>query len=136
MKKFLSLSTITLAFLCVSGNGQFGHTLLFVESNLWVSYFLAGVVLLLITLLVVDPPRPKHLRITSAAAGALLGSLATYGMFAYQVGVLEWVVFMETAIVLLIEALEFNVQAEQVGEQTTVKKVPPSRFAIKQPSTH
>lgn len=127
MKKFLSLSTIALAVLCVSGNGHFSNTLLFVESHTWTSYFLAGVILLLITLLVVDPPRPKRLRVTSAAAGAFLGSLATYGLFIYELGVLEWVVLMETAIVLVIEALEFNVEYEEVLEVSEAKRLESSR---------
>lgn len=126
MKKFISLSTIALAILCISGNGHFADALVYAESSVLVTMFLAGVIVLLVTLLIVNPPRPKSLRITAAAAGAVLGMLSTYALLSYQINILEWVIYFETAIVLLIEAFEIETSKVMVPRKKTQLSIQPT----------
>jgi hypothetical protein len=64
------------------------------------------IILMLMTLLVTHPPRPKIFRIVTAIGGLALFLIAQVAVLHYQINVLEWLVYTETACILWIEALE------------------------------
>ena len=121
MKKFLIFSTIALASICIFGNLQQAETIWFTGMTPFTSVFLGFIVMLLVTLLIVRPPRPLSLRIVTALTGVFLLGFSWYGVLSYHVTVLEWIIYTETAIILFIEALEVT-----TIESVTNKKLAPA----------
>lgn len=106
MKKFLIISTLLLSLLAMFGNTPFVSQTLLIDSHPLMTAFQAVIILMLITLLFTHPPRPKIFRMVTAMGGLVLFFIAQSALFNYQINLLEWLVYTETAFILCIEALE------------------------------
>lgn len=65
-----------------------------------------AILVLLMTLLFVRPPRPVAMRLFLGAAGVMLHVGALYLLFSYSLSMLDAFVFMAVAVVFAVEALE------------------------------
>lgn len=73
------------------------------------AYMRAGLIVVLLTLLVTNPPRSGYFRIFLAAFSAALALSAILLSHWYAIGLMDAVIFMELSIIFMIEALEANV---------------------------
>jgi hypothetical protein len=106
MKNFLTISTIALATIASLGITPFVSHSLLIDTHPLMAAFQLVIILMLMTLLVTHPPRPKIFRIVTAIGGLALFLIAQVAVLHYQINVLEWLVYTETACILWIEALE------------------------------
>lgn len=118
MKKFLIISTITMALMAVSGDGSLMDKLFLIGTHQLSSWFYVGIIIILSALLIIEPPRPLGLRFLSAAAGVILLIVTQVSLLGYQINLLEWLVYTETAIILCLEALEPRTSWQMVSATT------------------
>jgi hypothetical protein len=76
------------------------------------AYMRAALVIVLLTLLVTNPPRSGYFRVFLAAFSAALGISTILLSYWYAIGILDAIIFIEVAIIFMIESLE--VEAEEV----------------------
>lgn len=70
------------------------------------AYMRAALIVVLLTLLITDPPRSGFFRTFLAAFSAALAISTVVLSYWYAVGLLDAVIFIEVAIIFMIEALE------------------------------
>lgn len=70
--------------------------------------------LFLFVLLVTDPPRAILFRIILGMSAAIIMAMSIYGLFDYQLGLVDAVLYIEVAIILGLEALEPKVHPRLV----------------------
>lgn len=86
---------------------------------------LRGIIaVLLVALLVTDPPRSHALRLAIGIWGVVLAGLSLQLLFAYQLHLLDAIVFMEVAIIFGIEALETRRSIPVNQKHSPAKKIP------------
>lgn len=74
------------------------------------AYMRAALIIVLLTLLVTNPPRSSHFRIFLMAFSAALGISTILLSHWYAIGLLDAIVFLEVAIILMIESLEASAE--------------------------
>lgn len=79
--------------------------------------------ILLVTLLVTNPPRSHALRAAIGAWSIVLAALSVQLFFAYQLHILDTVIFMEIAIIFGIEALETRRNIPVNQKHSPAKKI-------------
>lgn len=110
MKKLLIVGTITLIATLFVGSIVYPDSLLMVFASTEVihSVFRVGLILLLGSLLFIRPPRALAFRILLVTASALL-MVASLGMlFGSNGHMLDATVYLEGALIFLVEALELS----------------------------
>lgn len=70
------------------------------------AYMRAALIVVLLTLLVTTPPRSSYFRIFLMAFSGALGISTILLSHWYAIGLLDAIVFLEVAIILMIESLE------------------------------
>lgn len=73
------------------------------------AYMRVALIAVLLTLLVTEPPRSGYFRIFLGAFSAALAISTITLSYWYAIGILDAIVFIEVAIIFMIEALEANV---------------------------
>lgn len=106
--KWLIGSTLLVVLALFAGGIYIPDTLIMSMADTTPLYaFLRGIAaILLIALLITSPPRSATLRTTIAVSSAVLAFLTIVLTFNYQIHLLDAVVFLETALIFAIEALE------------------------------
>lgn len=79
------------------------------------AYMRAALIVVLLTLLITEPPRSANFRIFLAAFSVGLGISTILLSYWYAVGLMDAIIFIEVAIILMLESLEANA--------TEVKKI-------------
>ncbi|MDB5187066.1 MAG: hypothetical protein JWM07_538 [Candidatus Saccharibacteria bacterium] len=74
------------------------------------AYMRAALVVVLLTLLITHPPRSGYFRIFLAAFSGALAISAVVLTYWYAIGLLDAIIFLEIAIIFMIEALEASVE--------------------------
>lgn len=80
-------------------------------------------VLFLFFLLVTDPPRSLLFRSLLGVSACIIFGIATYSLFAYHLGFIDSVLYMEVAIILGLEALEPKTSTKLTRHATTQVRV-------------
>lgn len=108
ISKLLVGSTILMVVALVVGSVVYPNSLVMNFAGKTESYdFLrGGLVVLLIGLLVTNPPRSVLLRSVLATGSVLLVATSVHLLLTYQINILDVIVFMQIAIIFGIEALE------------------------------
>lgn len=70
------------------------------------AYMRIALIVVLLSLLVTSPPRSSHFRLFLAAFSTALGLSTIMLSYGYAIGLLDAIIFLEVAIIFMIEALE------------------------------
>lgn len=79
------------------------------------AYMRAALIGVLVTLLITDPPRSKAFRVFLGVFASTLFVSTALLINAYTIGILDAVIFVELAIIFMIEALESEPTHETTG---------------------
>lgn len=123
--KTLVIFTLMFVAMLFVGSIYFTDTLLISLADTSPTYQLlrAAIVVLLISILVTNPPRSLKLRSMIGAWSFLLGLQAIESLFSYQLRLLDGILFLEVAIILAIEALETR-QIPITKKPSPAKRIP------------
>lgn len=83
--------------------------MLFAADGVGYTILRIGLLVMLGIILVTNPPRSDHFRITLGTAAVVLGISAVYLVLNYMLTIVDTVLLLQTAIILGIEALEIDV---------------------------
>lgn len=117
VNKFLIGGTVGLiaTILVASVFFQSSPLLWFVDTSPVYLFLRSVMVLLMIGLLVTSPPRSKLLRSSLAIFAVMLVVVVVERVMAYQIHLLDVIIFIEVAIILAIESLERSTYETRSG---------------------
>lgn len=106
--KWLIGSTLAFVVALFAGGIYYPDTLImsFAETGSLFTWLRGIMIVLLLSLLVTNPPRSKALRSILAVWAVVLGWLGLSQMYMYELNPLDAAVFLELSIIFAIEALE------------------------------
>lgn len=87
------------------------------------AYMRAALIVVLLTLLITNPPRSGYFRIFLMAFSTALGVSTILLSYWYAIGILDAIIFIEVAIIFMIESLEASVEdVKKVSFKYTLAK--------------
>ncbi len=116
--KTIILATITTLILSiiVSITGAVPGLSLFLGNGLVLDIARVSMLILLITLLIIKVPRPVMLRVVLGASSVILLVGSIYMLGAYELQLLDGLIFITIASVMGFEALEFDPETQALGD--------------------
>lgn len=110
VNKFLIGGTVGLISTVLVASVFFQSSVLlwFVDTSPVYLFLRSVMVLLLVGLLITNPPRSKLLRVSLVAFSVVLIAVVVERVMAYQMHLLDVIIFVEVAIILAIESLEHS----------------------------
>lgn len=111
MKRFLTITTlITLLTLLILGiNAPSNPLMLLAATTQDYIYVRLGLILIVASLLMYQPPRSKLFRSMLAMVGTILMATGLWTAYNYEIKLLDLLMLLEVSIVLYIEAAELTV---------------------------
>lgn len=112
----LTLMTLVSSSFVVSTSGIDPMLGAFLAGGTFANMLRVGIFILLMALLVTDPPRSHKMRVLSAVASVLMLCMCGSQLFAFNTFLVDAFIYLELAIVFAIEALEFTTQSASVRQ--------------------
>ncbi|MDB5168342.1 MAG: hypothetical protein JWO55_600 [Candidatus Saccharibacteria bacterium] len=101
------ITTLLVCAMLFSGLYQPDTPLMWLAStSIYYAYMRAALIVVLVTLLVTSPPRSGYFRLFLAAFASALAISAIHLSYWYAISLLDAVIFIEVAIIFMIESLE------------------------------
>lgn len=93
------------------------------DTSLAYTLLRGGIIMLLVSILVTEPPRSLELRGMIGSWSILLAVQSISALLSYGMHVLDSIVFIEVAIILAIEALEYRQQIPVEKKPSPARRV-------------
>lgn len=124
MKRFLTLTTIAIltVLLLLGIYAPMSYPMLFAATTEDYTIIRAGLIMVLLSLLVYEPPREPTFRVALAVVATLLMFSASSIVVNYEIKLFDAMILLETAILLYIEAAELNVAKVPATNQLPVTR--------------
>jgi hypothetical protein len=106
-KLLIVITTFLVSAMLFSGLYQPDAPLMWLAStSIYYAYMRAALIIVLVTLLVTSPPRSGYFRLFLAAFSSALAISTILLSYWYAISLLDAVIFIEVAIIFMIESLE------------------------------
>jgi hypothetical protein len=112
MKRFLTITTLViLVTLLILGINTPSNTLMLLAATTQDYVFVRiGLIMIVASLLIYQPPRSKAFRVTLAVVATALLSTGLWTTFNYEIKLFDALMLLEIAILLYLEAAELGVE--------------------------